>query len=253
MIIAHSRKFVFVKAMKVAGSSVELALYPSLSDGDVIAPIGGGGLKRLGSSLPTNLRIRKLSHADAITLMRLYPETVKHDYTYFCVARNPWHRALSLFTWINRTSILEMDEQRGVEAFRSFIRKPLPMMSLGSPIWRGEIICDLVIKYEGLAEGVSQLGVTLGLPEPLDVTSIRDKEGLRPAWSKDLDTMYDDETWARVSRLCAYEIAYFGYSYSQSAGTTSPLESFDNRKRIALLKDRDIEDRFAESVEEDYA
>ena len=40
MIISHRHEFVYLKARKVAGTSVEVALAQHCGDGDIVTPIG---------------------------------------------------------------------------------------------------------------------------------------------------------------------------------------------------------------------
>ena len=40
MIISHRHKFIYLKARKVAGTSVEVALAQHCGDGDIVTPVG---------------------------------------------------------------------------------------------------------------------------------------------------------------------------------------------------------------------
>ena len=41
MIISHRHRFIYVKARKVAGTSVEVALAKHCGDADIVTPVGG--------------------------------------------------------------------------------------------------------------------------------------------------------------------------------------------------------------------
>ena len=41
-------------------------------------------------------------HVDALTIIRRLPQEVWEDYVKISVARNPWDRLVSLFTWSAR-------------------------------------------------------------------------------------------------------------------------------------------------------
>ena len=41
MIISHRHKFIYLKARKVAGTSVEVALAKHCGDADIVTPVGG--------------------------------------------------------------------------------------------------------------------------------------------------------------------------------------------------------------------
>src|SRR6056297_3085097 len=100
MIICHKYKFIFIKAMKVAGSSIERAITPFLSDGDIIFPMeenrmelkltGPSPQKRWGLSNIRNLKIRH--HAPLAQIIPHLRSDVL-DYTVFSIERSPWDRA----------------------------------------------------------------------------------------------------------------------------------------------------------------
>ena len=126
-IISHSRKFIFVKTMKTAGTSLEMALSKYCSDGDILAPLGDPGeedkrreIAGIGSrnySRPLaeyrlQQRLQKLvrgrrevkyaEHAPAWQIRRRLGEDIWSDYFKFAVVRNPFDRCVSRFYYTTR-------------------------------------------------------------------------------------------------------------------------------------------------------
>jgi hypothetical protein len=109
MIISHSHKFIFIKSLKTAGTSIEAALSNYCSGNDVVVPINDFGHNRDSSGgfvhqgMNADEVYRKIGqHVDALTIKtRLSPE-VWSNYFKFSITRNPWDRALSYFFWDRR-------------------------------------------------------------------------------------------------------------------------------------------------------
>lgn len=135
MILSHKHKFIFIKGMKVAGTSAEIALSQICGPEDIITPItrfderervGKGGearnytshiypaaLRRLlerrfvesvknGSTanriITRTHRYRFINHMNLATVLRLVPEA--RDYEMLCVERSPYAKVMSLANWL---------------------------------------------------------------------------------------------------------------------------------------------------------
>lgn len=135
MILSHKHKFVFIKGVKVGGTSVEIALSQLCGPDDIITPItraderyrlGSPGEPRNYSShrfprwvrrrlernyvakvrdagdeeLPAikSPRARFWNHIDLRRVLRLVPEA--RAYELLCVERSPYAKVLSLANWL---------------------------------------------------------------------------------------------------------------------------------------------------------
>lgn len=110
MIISHSHKFILIKSLKTAGTSIEAALSNHCGGNDVVVPINNnfghnrdekGGVVHQGMN--ADEIYRKIGqHVDAPTIKAREPAEVWNNYFKFSITRNPWDRALSYFFWDKR-------------------------------------------------------------------------------------------------------------------------------------------------------
>ena len=103
-IISHSRKFIFLKAPKTAGTTIEhyLSLYCDPEQGDLVSDphpdsaFGSTNRSISGASLYVHMPIKRLRN----DLNQRYPgQGIWENYYKFAVIRNPWDWLLSLFWW----------------------------------------------------------------------------------------------------------------------------------------------------------
>lgn len=109
MIISHSHKFIFIKSLKTAGTSIEAALSQHCGGNDVVVPINAFAHNRdekgelVHQGMNADDVYRKIGqHVDAPTIQARLPAEVWNSYFKFSITRNPWDRALSYFFWDRR-------------------------------------------------------------------------------------------------------------------------------------------------------
>lgn len=109
MIISHAHKFIFIKSLKTAGTSIETALSNHCGGSDVVVPINDFAHNRdpngefVHKSMNADELYRKIGqHVDAPTIKAREPAEVWNGYFKFSIVRNPWDRALSYFFWDKR-------------------------------------------------------------------------------------------------------------------------------------------------------
>lgn len=227
MIISHKHRFVFIKTHKTAGTSVEIALSPFCGPEDVITPISAEDehvRQQLGYPGPQNVivpRARRTwrdslrvvrdgkpthfyNHASASFVRKRVDPSVWDDYFKFCLERNPWDKAVSLYYWrpnLNAyptlTDFVQSRKVRRIRDWRMYARA-------------SGVIVDRVYKYEAIDEAMAELRDRLGLPETPRLPRAksgyrRDKRPYREVLTgKDRD---------RIARLCTPEIAHLGYAW----------------------------------------
>lgn len=223
MMIVHSRKFVFVKTKKTAGTSIECALAPYLRPGDLASPLVEHDAKirryskefvRILRERDGNIRARNPHLPTSVITDHFKLET--EGYFRFCVERNPWDKALSaFFFWISRHPVPrgKTDEENFMEFAQS---ERLNFFSDYELYMRDDTpLVDRVLRYENLAEEFADVVDGLGLPN-VKISGVRAKGDIRPEFSRSLERFYgpgiDNSAAKRVEAVFAREIAHFGYT-----------------------------------------
>jgi len=233
MIISHTHRYLFLKSVKTAGTSIEAALSQSCAGDDVVTPLGdfshnrdetGGIVHRAmnADGLPWWDRETIGQHVDAVTMKRHLPAEVWRDYCKFSIARNPWDRVVSLFAWKTRNDPTMKPQKRLVHKLGmpfdelSELRKNFAtFVSRGFEtndkfyILDGDLCADIMVRYEHLEEDLQALASRLGLP-PLTVPRL--KTGIRPG-QYHYSQYYDQATRDLVGDRHAHDIRLFNYRF----------------------------------------
>ena len=237
MIVSHQHRFVFIKTRKTAGTSIEIALAEHCGPADIITPIDEVDeqiRRELGHRGPQNFEVRKPASGLGGLISRLFGRNVVRHYNHapaslirarigpqsydsyrkFCVVRNPWDRAVSLYFWRkNRPGSEKLDEEM---SFAEFVRDTPADVLSDAHIFTidGAAAVDRFVRYENLAEDLTTALAELGLPA-IDLPWA--KSGTRE--TKDhYSWIYDDESEARIRELCAWEIDNLGYEFDDRRG-----------------------------------
>jgi hypothetical protein len=230
MIVSHSKKFIFVKPRKTAGTSVELLLSKLCGDEDVITPFGYDPQKdireRHGARAPQNYRValkpaidyslkdlarivkhRRLpgqyfeEHESAQNIKNALGRSTWNTYRKITIVRNPWDHAVSFFNW-------RIFRGRSYD-FRTYVE------SYYSSIWRtiateqGDLEMDYIIRFEHLKEDIDRLIQELGGPKELELPRAKTKVRKQ----RDYREFYVPETIERVREKNQHLLRHFPYRY----------------------------------------
>ncbi len=237
MIVSHQHRFVFIKTRKTAGTSIEIALAEHCGPADIITPIDEVDeqiRRELGHRGPQNFEVRQPASGLGGLISRLFGRNVVRHYNHapaslirarigpqsydsyrkFCVVRNPWDRAVSLYFWRkNRPGSEKLDEEM---SFAEFVRDTPADVLSDTHIFTidGAAAVDRFVRYENLAEDLTTALAELDLPA-IDLPWA--KSGTRE--TKDhYSWIFDDESEARIRELCAWEIDNLGYEFDDRRG-----------------------------------
>ena len=222
MIISHSRKFVFVKTKKTAGTSIECALAPYLEPGDLASPLVehephyrrfSKEFVRILREKDSGIRARN-PHLPASVVSQHFSKETEGYYS-FCVERNPWDKAISaFFFWISKHPVdpTRPDEENFLEFAQS---ERLSFFSdFDAYMQGGKPQVDRILSFETLAEDFSEVAALIGLPD-ITIGRIRAKGEIRPKNAHSLEQFYgadlDNLAAKRVRSVFAREIEYFDY------------------------------------------
>lgn len=214
MIISHEHRFIFMKTLKTAGTSVEIELSRVCGPHDVITPLpedderlraerGGRGPQHYTSP---PLREKVHEHIRASKVRPIIGRQVWDAYAKLAIERNPWDAVVSLFYWMRRNG--------KVDTFERFLSMPnieqLATRNYQAYHLNGAVAVDHVLRFEHLAEDLARVWAQLGLPgEP---ALPRAKGGARPR-GEHYREVYDDAAREQVRELFARVIEERGYEF----------------------------------------
>lgn len=233
-LVSHSKRFIFLKTHKTAGTSVEVALEP------LCLPAGAeSGAHYRGESVTETGIVGARgkaaegatwrNHMSARRVRSQLPRDQWRGYLKFTVVRNPYDRLVSMFHGRQspearaRLAEAPFDEVRA--AFREFIAtrgvsNNLNKLCIG-PFYR----LEHVLYYEQLTDDFARLCAHFGHEAALP----RFKADRRRRTER-YDAYYDDATRRAVEKASAFELAFFGYDFE---GGPNPGGAMARAGRIA--------------------
>lgn len=181
MIISHKYKFIFIKTVKTAGTSIEIFLSPHCGDEDTVTPIYPHvephsarnyqgiwnpipelieGKSRNFKSLFKQLKDRNkfYNHISASKVKKRISNHTWNNYFKFCVERNPWDKTLSHYHMLKQRA-------GGNLSIEDYFRKGT--FCINYPKYtnsKGNVIVDQVVKYEQLTDELTQIFNKLSIP-----------------------------------------------------------------------------------------
>jgi hypothetical protein len=227
VIISHSHRFIFIKTMKTAGTSIEAYLSPLLGPDDVVTPVHPPepghqprnfrglfdplrelrehGIARLPGTLKDVLLLNRFyNHLSAALARSRLPKAIWRDYHVFCVERNPIDKTLSHYFMLRelRADVKSIDDYFRLGRFCH----NLPFYTDQT----GVVIVDQIIKYEHLDEELARLFPKLGVPFPGTLTTTA-KASVRPPEVQAADLL-DAAKRQRLRAVFDAEIRMHGYA-----------------------------------------
>ena len=228
MILSHKYKFIFIKTVKTAGTSIEVFFSQHCGPDDVVTPIeppvdahrprNFSGFvnplpeivdhpKKFLFAIRHMFSQRKFyNHMPATLVQQRVPRRVWQNYFKFCVERNPWDKVLSHYHMhaARAKEPLSLDDYlaRG----KLPINYPRYTDSAGD-----KIIVDRVLRYENLNTELADVFARLDIPfnGSLGVRAKSDYRQDRTPYQ----AVFNDRQRAIVERAFAKEIELHGYQF----------------------------------------
>jgi hypothetical protein len=208
MILSFAHNFVFIKTIKTASSSIEVALSQLCTGDDVVTALypeepshRPRNFASLGfsSHMPASIILAKIG---APLWRRLFKCTVE---------RNPWDKICSWYAWQKHLCALDEPFCEFVELCNGRNRWPY-LFPASSELYslNGEICVDYIMRYERLNEDFDTLFAgRFGLPR---VALPRAKSGHRDR-TRSYREYYSRRCKALVAERYAFEVANLGYTF----------------------------------------
>ena len=223
-IISHSHRFIFIKARKVASSSLLVALGQYCSGQDIVTAPGDT------EGYPNNARndagtVKTHTHPDVIR--RMAGETAWESYTKVTAVRNPWDVAVSSLLWRyyrggKRWNAHYTDQFRKAVDTRTIdptdpefkqhmfsVIESLPRNCNFYFADDGSARADVYLRYETLQPDYDALCQKLGLPQ--NTLPILKAQSRVPGWN--YREFFDEELKTAVYDAAKRTIEYFDYSF----------------------------------------
>lgn len=229
MIISHTHRFILIKSLKTAGTSIEAALSKHCDGTDIVTPLGDYKFNRDESGAWVHHAMNEGNfnqHDDAATIKSQVPAEVWDSYFKFSITRNPWDRAVSLFFWEKKRRPTAPPRKRfyhylGVpydefaqtkKEFAAFIKGNDWENNDRFYVMDDKLCVDFLIRYERLNEDFATVCARVGvsadaLPQL--------KAGIRKG-ARHYSELYDEECKAIVAERHKNDIRLLGYTFEQA-------------------------------------
>ena len=229
MIISHTHKFIFIKSAKTAGTSLEAALSNYCDGDDVVTPLGDYSVNRdeNGQWLHKAMNPGDFQqHEWGITIKNKVGPDIWNNYFKFSIARNPWDRVVSLFTWkarndpalqpqkhfYNRLGVPFDEFRENRKLFSEFVKSDKWKTNDRFYIIDDKLCVDYIIRYEHLTDDFLKVCTGVGIP-PIELPRL--KSGVRPG-QYHYSQYFDEESKAIVAERHKHDLNLFGYEFEQT-------------------------------------
>jgi hypothetical protein len=201
MVISHKFRFIFVKNLKVAGTSLEAYLSPLCGERDIFTPIH----PPVEGHQARNAR-GFYNHMPAHEIRTRVSERLWNSYYRFTIERNPWDKTLSHYAMERHYAgdNLSFDDYLAREELINthFIyTDPLD----------DSLLVDRVLSYERLEEELSEVFAQLDVPFD-DGLNVHAKAGYRQD-RRPYRKIYNAAQRQRVTEVFDWEIKHLGYEF----------------------------------------
>ncbi len=215
MILSRGRRYVFVHIPKTGGTALTLALESRAMKDDILIGDTPKARARRGRLAGLRARGRLWKHSTLADLDGLLSPEELADFFILTLVRNPWDRMVSYYHWLRGQSFTHPAVALAKAAdFSAFLNHPDTQAAFAA--WpyaaymidaQGQDRATLYARLEHLDTDLARFEAHLGfrltpLPRANDSARARD---WRP--------YYSDADAALLARLCAPDIARFGYRF----------------------------------------
>ena len=201
MIISHKYKFIFIKTVKTASTSIEVFLSPLCAPDDIVTPIKPpveGHAPRNYDGFQNHMAARLIQEC-------VSPEVWK-SYFKFCVERNPWDKVLSHYYM----QAARLDGKLSLDQYLANGRFPInyPRYTDHSG---AKIIVDRIVYYEKLHVDLADVFARLAVPFSGKL-EVQAKSGFRIDRSP-YQSVFNEAQRKVVEQAFAKEITLHGYCF----------------------------------------
>lgn len=205
MIISHRYKFIFIKTMKTAGTSIEVFLSHRCGEDDIVTEIA----PHVPPHRARNCR-PFYNHMPAVRIRELIGENVWSEYFKFCVERNPWDKAISFYYMLRNSWSHGAEKELSFDDYlaRGPVCANYPLYTCAR---HEDIILDEVLRFENLPDDIGRVFTYLGIPFSGDL-GVKAKSDWRTDRRHYREYLTAKQA-LRIAELYTKEIELHGYSF----------------------------------------
>ena len=230
MILSHKYKFIFIKTLKTAGTSIETYLSQVCGEDDVVTPIYPHVKPHLARNfagyfnpIPEIVRNRGhwsnlqhtfcdlyakkkfYNHIPAHLIRSRVPARIWNTYFKFCIERNPWDKTVSHY-------FMQKYRANGALTLEQYFKQKT--FCLNYPIYadhRDDLLVDRVLKFEDLNHSLNAVCADLNIPfaGTLQIKAKSEYRDHRVPYTEILS----DEQSDIISDVFSKEITMHGYRF----------------------------------------
>lgn len=214
MILSRGRRYLFIHAPKTGGTSMALALEARAMKDDIMLGDTPKAVKRRKRLEGVKAAGRLWKHATLADIDGIVHADELEDLLIFTMVRNPWDRMVSYYHWLQMQNFEHpaVGHAKRLD-FSGFVAEPaiahsFSLSSAASYVTdaNGVERGDLYIRLEHLAEDMLPLEAHLDF----DLAVPHVNQSTR---TQDYRAAYTDRSREQVARMCAQDIARFGYRF----------------------------------------
>lgn len=217
MLTSFSNKFIYIKAIKVSGTSIQVALAENCKGPkDIVTPVAHHKRETPGYSpqnyLDKNKEIIFDSHNLPIEIKTKLGSKTWNSFTKIVAVRNPWEALVSRYKGY---CVSMPDFRKKYPTLEAWIKSNGIYTNQNYYFWEdGKLTCDEYIKYENLEHDFSALCIKYNL-KSVELPRLKIN-----ADSRHYSTFISDKLIKQIGQKCLREINTFGYSFER-------LEAYD--------------------------
>lgn len=215
MIISRGRRYIFVHIPKTGGTALSLALEQRAMKDDILIGDTPKAVQRRGRQKGLKGSGRFWKHSRLADIHGLVSDAEMAEFFVLTLVRNPWDRMVSYYHWLREQGWEHpaVTLSKSLE-FGDFLAAKETRSAIGGADFAsyvtdrtGKERCDLFARIENLADDLrpfeAHLGFDLGKIERVNASPRQ----------RDYRSYYSDDKAALVGKLCATDIARFGYRF----------------------------------------